>query len=187
MKVFLDLTNQIDSDTLTQAIEEFVETFSNQMAPFAVDLAQQLCDSFMRIIGEVATNTPDIDNADFDDLSDKTMAAMGVLKTIGTLILNLDSSPDVILQLERVIIPVIRFCMDQKLVDMYDEVFEILDCCTFTLKKISPSMWELFDSIYAAFNDSGINFAEGKHAIYCTITANSAHLTRNIHNLPSFV
>ncbi|KAJ1673123.1 Nonsense-mediated mRNA decay protein 5, partial [Spiromyces aspiralis] len=160
MKIFLDLTNQIDSDALTQAIEDFVETFSDRMAPFAVELATQLCDSFMRIIGEVATNTPDLDSADFDDLSDKTMAAMGVLKTIGTLILNLDNSPEIVLQLEKIVFPVIRFCLDQKLVDMYDEVFEILDCCTFTLKKISPHMWELFDPIYLTFKDSGTDFAE---------------------------
>ncbi|KAJ1915076.1 Nonsense-mediated mRNA decay protein 5 [Mycoemilia scoparia] len=160
MTVLLDLTNLIDSDTLTQTIEEFVETFSDHMAPFAVELAQQLCNSFMRIIGEVSTNVPDIESTDFDDLNDKTMAAMGVLKTIGTLILNLDSSPEIVLQLEQVVFPVIRFALEQELVDMYDEVFEILDCCTFTLKKISPSLWELFNPIYKAFMNSGIDFAE---------------------------
>lgn len=35
------------------------------------------------------------ESIDLDEMGDKTMAAMGVLKTIGTLILSLESTPDV--------------------------------------------------------------------------------------------
>ncbi|KAI8325447.1 ARM repeat-containing protein [Martensiomyces pterosporus] len=160
MQVFLNLTNEIDSDTITHVIEEFVEIFADQMAPFAVQLAQQLCDTFMRVIGDIAVNTPDIASADIDEISDKSMAAMGVLKTLGTLVLNLESSSDVVYKLEEVIFPVIRFVLEQRLVDLYDEAYEILDCCTFSVKAVSPNAWNLFGVIYDCFKSDGTDFIE---------------------------
>ncbi|KAJ1951935.1 Nonsense-mediated mRNA decay protein 5 [Linderina pennispora] len=130
------------------------------MAPFAVQLAQQLCDTFMRIMGDITVNTPDISTVDIDDISDKTMAAMGVLKTLGTLVLNLESSADVVFKLEEVIFPIVRFVLDQRLVDLYDEVYEILDCCTFAVKTISPNAWSLFDVIYTTFKNDSSDFIE---------------------------
>jgi hypothetical protein len=38
----LDLTNQIDADTLSSVMEEFVEVFSEELTPFAIQLTEQL-------------------------------------------------------------------------------------------------------------------------------------------------
>lgn len=38
----LNLTNEIDVDTLASVMEEFVEVFAEQLAPFAVQLCSQL-------------------------------------------------------------------------------------------------------------------------------------------------
>ncbi|KAJ1860834.1 Nonsense-mediated mRNA decay protein 5, partial [Coemansia sp. RSA 2703] len=159
MQVFLNLTNEIDSDLISSVVEEFVEVFADRMSPFAVELAQQLCDTFTRIMGEVSANSADM-SGEVDEFSDKTMAAMGVLKTLGTLVLNLDSSPEVVYKLEEVIFPVVRFVLDQRIVDLYDEVYEILDCCMFAVKAVSPNAWSLFTVIYSSFKSDGIDFIE---------------------------
>ncbi|KAJ1721002.1 Nonsense-mediated mRNA decay protein 5 [Coemansia erecta] len=159
MQVFLNLTNEIDSDLISSVVEEFVEVFADRMSPFAVELAQQLCDTFTRIMGEVSANSADM-SGEVDEFSDKTMAAMGVLKTLGTLVLNLDSSPEVVFKLEEVIFPVVRFVLDQRIVDLYDEVYEILDCCMFAVKAVSPNAWSLFTVIYNSFKSDGIDFIE---------------------------
>lgn len=157
MQEFLNLTNEIDIDTLANVMEEFVEVFAEQLTPFAVQLCTQLRDTFMRIMEELAQTHRDA-NEDIDESSDKTMAAMGVLKTIGTLILSLDSSPDILEQLEHVLLPVITFTLENRILDLYDEIFEIIDSCTFSAKRVNPTMWNAFEIIYKAFKDSGIHF-----------------------------
>ncbi|KAI9486221.1 MAG: armadillo-type protein [Benjaminiella poitrasii] len=166
MQELLNLTNEIDIDTLANVMEEFVEVFAEQLTPFAVQLCTQLRDTFLRIMEELNQNntlaTADDDefSGDIDELSDKTMAAMGVLKTIGTLILSLESTPEILQQLENALLPVITYTLENKILDLYDEIFEIIDSCTFSAKRVTPTMWSVFELIYGAFKDSGIDYME---------------------------
>ncbi|KAI8976466.1 armadillo-type protein [Pilobolus umbonatus] len=167
MQELLNLTNEIDVDTLANVMEEFVEVFAEQLTPFAVQLCTQLRDTFLRIMEEInqsnTLNGIDEDEeftGDVDELSDKTMAAMGVLKTIGTLILSLESTPEVLQQLENALLPVITYTLKNKILDLYDEIFEIIDSCTFSAKRVTPTMWSVFELIFAAFKDSGIDYME---------------------------
>src|SRR5690554_2278496 len=80
----LTITNQIDVDTLSDTMDEFVEVFAQDLAPFAVQLCEQLRDTFLRIcddMGPSADGEEEISDHAIDEASDKTMAAMGVLKT----------------------------------------------------------------------------------------------------------
>lgn len=167
MQELLNLTNEIDIDTLANVMEEFVEVFAEQLTPFAVQLCTQLRDTFLRIMEELnQSNNLNADNddeeldGDLDELSDKTMAAMGVLKTIGTLILSLESTPEILQQLENALLPVITYTLEKKILDLYDEIFEIIDSCTFSAKRVTPTMWGVFELIYHAFKDSGIDYME---------------------------
>ncbi|CEG67025.1 hypothetical protein RMATCC62417_03509 [Rhizopus microsporus] len=167
MQELLNLTNEIDIDTLANVMEEFVEVFAEQLTPFAVQLCTQLRDTFLRIMEDLnqnnALNNADDDefDGDIDELSDKTMAAMGVLKTIGTLILSLESTPEILQQLENALLPVITYTLEKKILDLYDEIFEIIDSCTFSSKRVTPTMWGVFELIYRAFKeDGGIDYME---------------------------
>ncbi|KAG1077935.1 hypothetical protein G6F42_024526 [Rhizopus arrhizus] len=123
MQELLNLTNEIDIDTLANVMEEFVEVFAEQLTPFAVQLCTQLRDTFLRIMEELnqsntlASADDDEFTGDIDELSDKTMAAMGVLKTIGTLILSLESTPEILQQLENALLPVITYTLENKILD----------------------------------------------------------------------
>lgn len=46
--------------------------------------------------------------------------------------------------------------------DLYNEVFEIIDSCTFSAKAISNTMWQIFELIHKSFKDSGEIYIEGK-------------------------
>ena len=46
MQRLLGLVNDVDADMLSMVMEEFVEQFSNELTPFAVDLALNLVYSF---------------------------------------------------------------------------------------------------------------------------------------------
>ncbi|KAJ5814305.1 uncharacterized protein N7503_001055 [Penicillium pulvis] len=154
MQQLLKLANEVDVDALANVMEDFVEVFSAELTPFAVALSEQLRDTYMRIIGELlernATKGGD-DDGFGDFLDDKSITALGVLQTIGTLILTLESTPDVLLHLETILMPIISITLENKLYDLYNEIFEIIDSCTFASKNISGTMWQAFELIHKTF------------------------------------
>ena len=46
--------------------------------------------------------------------------------------------------------------------DLYNEVFEIIDSCTFASKAISPTMWQAFELIHKTFKAGAELYLEGK-------------------------
>ncbi|OJJ31152.1 hypothetical protein ASPWEDRAFT_119296 [Aspergillus wentii DTO 134E9] len=153
MQQLLKLANEVDVDALANVMEDFVEVFSAELTPFAVALSEQLRDTYMRIVGELLERNAAKGEEDAygDFLDDKSITALGVLQTIGTLILTLESTPDVLLHLETILMPVISITLENKLYDLYNEVFEIIDSCTFASKSISPTMWQAFELIHKTF------------------------------------
>ncbi|CEP12645.1 hypothetical protein [Parasitella parasitica] len=161
MQELLNLTNKVDIDKLSNVMENFVEVFAAQLTPFAVQLCTQLCDSFLRIMKEVAHTNGNGEDGNVDESGEKIMAAMSVLKTIRTLILSLESTPDILQQLENTLLPVITYTLNNRIFDIYDEVFEIVDSCTFCLKTVTPTMWGVFELIYGSFKESGCQYLQG--------------------------
>lgn len=154
MQQLLKLANEVDVDALSNVMEDFVEVFAAELTPFAVALSEQLRDTYLRIVRELLEKNDKRDDDDDgygDYLDDKSITALGVLQTIGTLILTLESTPDVLLHMESILMPVIKVTLENKLYDLYNEVFEIIDSCTFAAKSISPTMWQAFELIHATF------------------------------------
>lgn len=117
MQQLLKLANECDIDALANVMEDFVEVFATELTPFAVALSEQLRDTYLRIVRELLEKTDkqgeDSEYGDF--LDDKSITALGVLQTIGTLILTLESTPDVLLHIEAVLMPVIDVTLKNKL------------------------------------------------------------------------
>lgn len=152
MQQLLKLANEVDVDALANVMEDFVEVFAAELTPFAVALSEQLRDTYLRIVRELLERNQQKDDDDFGDyLDDKSITALGVLQTIGTLILTLESTPELLLHLETILMPVISITLENKLYDLYNEVFEIIDSCTFAAKSISNTMWQAFELIHRTF------------------------------------
>ncbi|CAJ2503522.1 Uu.00g109160.m01.CDS01 [Anthostomella pinea] len=165
MQQLLKLANECDIDALANVMEDFVEVFAAELTPFAVALSEQLRDTYLRIVRELLdkNDNRNNDDGDYGDyLDDKSITALGVLQTIGTLILTLESTPDVLLHIEAVLMPVIQVTLQNKLYDedLYNEVFEIIDSCTFAAKGISPTMWQAFELIHATFKSGAELYLE---------------------------
>ncbi|KAL2256227.1 hypothetical protein VTK26DRAFT_1966 [Humicola hyalothermophila] len=163
MQQLLKLANEADIDALANVMEDFVEVFAAELTPFAVALSEQLRDTYLRIVRELLENNDrrdDLDNEYGDFLDDKSITALGVLQTIGTLILTLESTPDILLHIEGVLMPVIQITLENKLYDLFNEVFEIIDSCTFAAKQISPIMWQAFELVHATFKSGAELYLE---------------------------
>ncbi|KAJ4147348.1 hypothetical protein LMH87_001878 [Akanthomyces muscarius] len=159
MQQLLKLANEADIDALANVMEDFVEVFATELTPFAVALCEQLRDTYLRIVRELLEKESKAGEDDelYIAYDDKSITALGVLQTIGTLVLTLESTPDVLLHIEAVLMPVIKVTLENKLYDLYNEAFEIIDSCTFTAKAISPNMWQAFELIHTTFK-SGAEF-----------------------------
>ncbi|KAI9802910.1 MAG: hypothetical protein M1825_002141 [Sarcosagium campestre] len=153
MQQLLKLANEVDVDALANVMEDFVEVFAAELTPFAVALTEQLRDTYIRIVRELIERNAQKEGEDSygEFLDDKSITALGVLQTIGTLILTLESTPDVLAHLETILMPVISITLENKLYDLYNEIFEIIDSCTFSAKNISPTMWQAFELIHKTF------------------------------------
>ncbi|KAK0662879.1 putative importin [Lasiodiplodia hormozganensis] len=116
MQQLLKLANEVDVDALANVMEDFVEVFAAELTPFAVALSEQLRDTYLRIVRELLERNQQKDDDDFGDyLDDKSITALGVLQTIGTLILTLESTPELLLHLETILMPVISITLENKL------------------------------------------------------------------------
>ncbi|KAL8994736.1 MAG: hypothetical protein Q9169_005375 [Polycauliona sp. 2 TL-2023] len=154
MQQLLKLANEVDVDTLANVMEDFVEEFATELTPFAVALSEQLRDTYLRIVREMLEkqeNSKDDDEPYGELLDDKSITALGVLQTIGTLILTLEATPDVLMHLETIVMPVVSITLENKLYDLYNEIFEIIDSCTFSAKRITPAMWQAFELVHQTF------------------------------------
>ncbi|KAJ7031549.1 armadillo-type protein [Mycena alexandri] len=163
----LKLSDETDLDILNHSMEVMVEAFQTELLPVAAQLTARLCDSYLRLIKEslVAEELyADVDtsievimvNAD----EDKTYAAMGVAKTIGTIITSIENAPEILAQVQEVIIPVITFTFKHKILDLFDNMYELVDSLTFKLCAISPNLWPVFELTYNLFKSDAVDFLE---------------------------
>lgn len=181
MQQLLKLANEVDVDSLANVMEDFVEEFAAELTPFAVALSEQLRDTYLRIVRELLErhNVNKDDDENYGDfLDDKSITALGVLQTIGTLILTLEATPEVLMHLETILMPVVSITLENKLygdklpqccdfisltlIDLYNEVFEIIDSCTFAAKAVSPTMWQAFVLMHKTFKAGAELYLEGK-------------------------
>lgn len=164
MQHLLTLGNKCDVDAISGVMEEFVEVFAQQISPFAVQLAEQLRDQFLRLLGELIEKQ-NIDPDNFNSLEDfaaedKTMAALGILSTLTSLLLALDNANEVVLKLEEVLLPIIENVLKHDMSEFYAEVFGLVENCTFSIKQISPNMWSVFRLMFKSLDGAGWDYLE---------------------------
>lgn len=159
VETILGLANEIELDSLSYVLEDIVTQFSEEMAPWAAQLCAQLRDTLLRSIDSAScTQSTDAEESGLFEDTDKMMAILGMLGTINTLVDSMSAKPETMSQIEEILLPLIFTMFQRKLMDVYEEVFSILDSLTYGQKKISPSMWQLLDSIFVVFQNCGSSY-----------------------------
>ncbi|KAJ9051571.1 Nonsense-mediated mRNA decay protein 5 [Entomophthora muscae] len=142
------LTTQIDMENLAQVLELLVEIFPTELAPYSVRLCESLIGTLHRLMKEITrTDENDLEDCTEED-TDKIFTAMGVLKTIGTIVISLDENRPTLEQLECLIIPTVKQIFVRRIDAIYVETFEAIDCCIYSMRAVSPMIWDLFETIY---------------------------------------
>jgi importin-7 len=153
-ELVLDLANQVELESLGSLIEKLVTMYSEDLAPFSSQLAQQLAGTFVRMINTVHS-TDNEGNLDFET-TDKMMTAIGIIRALVALVESMSANKTIMLSLSLVIGPLVSEIFSRRVVDVYDETFELLLQLTFHLKSIPDHLWDLFDLMFSVFEISGI-------------------------------
>ncbi|KAG1469127.1 hypothetical protein G6F56_003440 [Rhizopus delemar] len=165
IQTIISLMNQVDMDMLVTALEEFVETFSEQLPPFSVELCKQLSDTYLHLLEEINAQQQPEKNGNLlavneEIFNSKIVTAMSVIETIQQLISDPRNSPDMLSQIELVIIPIIQRTTKNKVYALYNEIFEMIAFCILALQQVSQPMWSIFELCYKAFkeDDEGLQY-----------------------------
>jgi importin-7 len=89
-----------------------------------------------------------------------------------------ESAPDILAQVQEVIIPIVLFSLEHKIIgmlchlmsrllftfsaDLFDNMYDLVDSLTFKLRSISPTMWPVFELTYKLFKADAVDFLEGE-------------------------
>lgn len=165
MQKLLVLSNQIDAEVISGVMQELVEVFHEQLQPFGIELMNNLVDQFLRLakeLNDAANAEPtDIDGGNYDDLTDKQMAALGLLNTMITVLLSFENSNEIVFKLEEIFFPVIQFVFGNNIEDFFRETGELIENSTFLTRTISPIGWKCFEIIvYSLVNGISILYFE---------------------------
>lgn len=165
MQELLKLSDDTDLDVLMATQEKIVNNFAEELLPFSVQLVQQMASSYMRLVQEnMASGDGDADGEGIRAFGmdqgeeDKYFAALGCLSTMYQMVTTAESRPEILAELENVLLPVVAFTLESETIDLYDDCFQLTDILTYYQKRISPGMWGIFALMYKSFKGSGIDY-----------------------------
>ncbi|QRW20489.1 importin beta N-terminal domain [Rhizoctonia solani] len=170
MQGLLKIADETDLDVLTTAMQTFVEQFSEDLVPIAVQLTTRLIDSYMRLLTETLSKEETAE--DWDENADKKFAAMGNARTIQTIVTAMEGSKEILIELQAILAPMVLATLEHQALDFFESVFDIMDTLTFSLRQIPPTLWTVFEAMYKSFKGPSVDYLEGKSNLDTIILAN---------------
>jgi|TARA_B100001142_G_scaffold315317_1_gene353772 importin-7 len=149
---FFKLMNEVESEDLVFTLETIVEKFGEDIAPYALGLAQNLAAAFWKL-----TNSQD--DKDDDDMNG-ALACVGCLRAIATILESISTLPHLYGQIEPTLMPILRKMLTQEGYDVYEEILEICSYITYYSPTVTPAMWELWPIMFDALESWGIQYFE---------------------------
>lgn len=174
MQKILHLYEEVNSECLASVMEDLIDKFTVQLAPFSSQLCSQLLDQFFRILGEIndhnrSNDDVNDDSEGFSFVDDRQMVAVGILNALGTLLIALEKSPTHIAKLEPYLLPMFKTIIENANYTFYQEVFELLDTCLYTLRCITPNMIQVIGMMRNGFKKNPSQCCEYYGPVLCNL------------------
>lgn len=157
MSKLLLLSKNFDLDMIGEVMEEFVINFSVELEPFARDLSTNLAQQFINAATElVELQSGGAGSSSSDDSAlDKEYQAVSYIKTLTSMIVYMPK-----VNLEDILIPIVKFVIDSAAIAFLGEAMELLECLTLNNKSISPNMWEIYKESIDSFQIYASDYLE---------------------------
>lgn len=154
MQTLLEMSKKVESDILTSVMDTFVEKFARNLEPYANELSSRLVEQFIKLASELL----DKSSTDSDVDTNKEYQAAGILNTLTTLVIAMNSSPQVAASLENVIQDMIKFILENSMVSFLTEAIEILESILFSTQEVTPILWNLFQCCIDSFDTYALEY-----------------------------
>ncbi|KAG8837524.1 hypothetical protein FRB91_008072, partial [Serendipita sp. 411] len=107
IQTYLELAELTELDTLSSTMETFVTLYAEELLPVSAQLTSRLANTYMRYVQDVINlEGAEEPSSDAVEASENKMYALAaLLKTIGTIVTAMDGSPEIMAQLQQILIP----------------------------------------------------------------------------------
>lgn len=155
----LELTGQVEIEALSALIEKLVTMFPQELSPYASQLCQHLASTFNRMLENMKPTDNDDGKPTLEfDSTERMMSAIGLMRAMTTLVDSMSANAQILLSLVPILAPLSTVIFKNRVIDVYDETFEMLCQLTFLLKSIPIDLWPVFESLFQVYADSGAEY-----------------------------
>ena len=117
LETYLKIMEEIDSDELIGALETIMEIFSEDIGPFALQLAQQLATKYQDLV----TN----ENDDEDEQEEQALAAAGCVTAIRRIVEAINKDKNMLASILPIIYPILMHTLTPDGLDSIDEGLDV--------------------------------------------------------------
>lgn len=146
LEALLFLINETGNDELTDVVRKIICYYCEDIAPFAIEMADKIVVTFLKVI----------DNDDEDTSDDRAITAVGLLNTLETMLDVVEQEKSIMTRLEGIVCKAIAHVLEHRIMDYYEEVLSLL--YSITCGQVSADMWQALELIHSVFNDDGFDF-----------------------------
>ncbi|CAI5053846.1 ANL_collapsed_G0012370.mRNA.1.CDS.1 [Saccharomyces cerevisiae] len=165
MEKLLKLSKIFEIDILSEVMEALVERFSDELSPFAKDLASNLVEQFLRIAQALVENPSETYSASDQE---QEIQASGLLQTMTTMVMSMNK-----VSLIESLAPVVKFVVLHAQISFITEAVDLLDALTISshllYNQIAPPIWELLHDILDSFQTYAMDYFEAYSIFFETI------------------
>lgn len=134
LEIYLKLMDQIDNEGIVAALEGIVDSYQDEIVPYAYDLVVHLTSAFHKYCQKSNQQTQNTN--DDDDDSEAEMAAAGCLEAIRRILMA--KLPEVTyINIQQVMVPLFNYCFSEDGSDFIDEALSCLNILLFNSKNLT--------------------------------------------------
>lgn len=159
MGTLLDMSKNFESDILTSVMDVFVEKFATNLEPYAVELSYRLVQQFLTLAHQILDQSSNGGSIDVD----QEYQAAGILNTLGSLVISMNSSEEVASSLEATVKSVIVFILQNAMALFLYEGMEMAESLVFATGKMTSSLWEIYHEVILAFDTFAFDYFDAFH------------------------
>ena len=137
LEIYLKLMDQIDNEGIVAALEGIVDSYQNEIVPYAYDLIIHLVNAFHKYCNKT-TNAAKDDDEDNDE-SEAELAAVGCLEAIRR-ILQAKLPESTYSTIQVVLVPVFNYCFSEDGSDFIDEALNCLNIILYNSKSVDSNL-----------------------------------------------
>jgi hypothetical protein len=162
----LNLIRDTENDDVSNVIQRLIYVYEEEITTYAVEIMKHLADTFLSIVKFCEES----DENDAKD--DKTIAAVGILSTVESILHSMEGKLEVMGELEKLTLPIIYAIIQNGMMDFYEELFTLIS--DLTSKQVSDNMWNVLYLLYDIFqNDAADYFVEMMPVLHNYITVDT--------------